>query len=87
MAMADLLADIPAVVIIQPWNALVMVRDAALLIAGTMASVVGPVWSEGETESPISESRKDHLSKKSYRVSMGSVSTIDAKEVPLLTWL
>jgi len=65
MAMADLLSDIPAVEIIRPWNASVMVQDATLLIAGTTASIVGLIWNEGEVEVIIAGSRKNPLSKKS----------------------
>jgi len=42
-----------------------MVQEAALLIAGTMASMVDLGWGEGEVESIIGESRKGALSKKS----------------------
>jgi len=44
---------------------MVMVQEAALLIARTMASMVDPVWGEGEAESTRGESRKGPLSKKS----------------------
>lgn len=63
--MADLLQDIRAVEIIRPWIASVRVQEAALLIAGTMASMVDRVWGEGEAESTIGESRRGPLSKKS----------------------
>lgn len=42
-----------------------MVQEAALLIAGTRASMVDPVWGKGEAESTIGESRKGPLSGKS----------------------
>ncbi len=65
MTMAALLSEWPAVENTQPWNASAKVQEAALLIAGTMASTVDPVWAEGEVESTIGESRKGPLSKKS----------------------